>query len=100
MAAERLLQLIDSHAAPRVVDVRSRREFADGHVPGAVNIPVGEIATAAIPAGSEDPIVVYCGHGPRAALARAILRWRGFRRVALLTGHMSGWQRSRLREER
>ena len=100
IAPERLLELIDTQAAPVIVDVRSRREFRAGHVPGAVNIPFWTIVSAPIPAKVEDPLVVYCGHGPRAWFARAVLRWNGFKRVALLEGHMSRWRREGLRQER
>ena len=34
-----LLALIESGAAPTIVDVRSRGEFAEGHVPGAIHVP-------------------------------------------------------------
>jgi hydroxyacylglutathione hydrolase len=40
------------------------------------------------------PLVLYCGHGPRAAIARGILRWRGISRVELLAGHWAAWRRA------
>ena len=99
IAPERLLELIDTQAAPVIVDVRSRREFRAGHVPGAVNIPFWTIVSAPIPAKVEDPLVVYCGHGPRAVAARRMLRWRGFRHVGLLSGHMSAWRAKGLKSQ-
>ena len=99
IAAARLLGLIDARAAPVIVDVRSQREFNAGHVPGAINIPFWTTLTAPIPATVEDRVVVYCGHGPRAVAARTALRWRGFRRVTLLPGHMAAWKAAGLREE-
>jgi rhodanese-related sulfurtransferase len=99
MAAARLLELIDAQAAPVVVDVRSPCEFDGGHVPGAINIPFWAVPMAPIPATVEDRIVVYCGHGPRAVAARIALGWRGFRHVAVLSGHMSAWHAAGLREE-
>jgi rhodanese-related sulfurtransferase len=99
MEAERLRELIDAGAQPLVLDVRSSREYAHGHVPGALHIPFWRIATSSISASVEDPIVVYCGHGPRAMVAAAVLRRRGFRRVECLAGHMSKWRQSGLPEE-
>jgi rhodanese-related sulfurtransferase len=90
--AERLLELIEAKAAPVVLDVRSRREYRAGHVPGAVNIPFWTVPGASLPAAPGDQVIVYCGHGPRAIAARSLLRWKGFRRVTLLAGHMSGWR--------
>ena len=94
--AERLRDLIESGAQPIVLDVRSHREYARAHVPGAVNIPFWRIATSIVPASREDPIVIYCGHGPRAAVAAAVLRRRGFHRVTCLAGHMVKWSRAGL----
>lgn len=98
MDARRLDELIRAGAAPLILDVRSRREFEAGHVPGALHVPFWRAGSAPIPAAPDDAIVIYCGHGPRAAAARALLRGRGFRRIACLSGHMAGWRRSRLPE--
>jgi rhodanese-related sulfurtransferase len=48
-------------------------------------------------AGKDDPIVVYCSHGPRAALAKLQLWALGYEKVAYLQGQMSGWTREGLR---
>ena len=73
ISAEALLTRIESGAAPVILDVRSRAEFASGHVPGARHIPfwrisrrIGELS---FPRDAE--LVVYCGHGPRAVDRRA-----------------------------
>jgi rhodanese-related sulfurtransferase len=97
-----LLDRIGRGEALAVLDVRSPGEFAEGHVPGALNVPFTSVL-----AGSHDlralkshTVVVYCGHGPRAWLAGWALRWRGYARVTYLRGHMAGWRRAGLREER
>lgn len=97
-----LLARIDAHDAPVILDVRSRDEFAAGHVPGAVHIPFWAVRrhAAEIPASREDSIVVYCGHGPRAWMAGAALRRLGFRHLIYLTGHWHDWQKAGLREEK
>jgi rhodanese-related sulfurtransferase len=84
---------IESGTAPLVLDVRSEEEYAEGHVPGAVNIPFqavddrhGELAVA-----KDEPIVVYCGHGPRAGWAARSLRKAGYTNVVTLEGHMTSW---------
>jgi rhodanese-related sulfurtransferase len=102
ISPDALLDHIDRGDAPVVLDVRSSREFAAGHVPGAVNVPFTRVIAGAgvIPAGGVQPIVVYCGHGPRAWMAGATLRRRGHGRVVYLRGHMAGWRRAGLREER
>ena len=99
--AKALLAEIDAGTAPTILDVRSRTEFARGHVPGALHIPFWAVAarTTQISSARADPLVVYCGHGPRAWFARAVLRQHGFQRVVYLDGHMSGWREAGLREE-
>jgi rhodanese-related sulfurtransferase len=97
-----LLRLIEAGKAPPIVDVRTGFEYAGGHVPGAVNAPFHGIRAHAdvLPADRAAPLVVYCGHGPRARIAAFFLRRLGYRRLAYLQGHMAGWRRRRLREER
>jgi rhodanese-related sulfurtransferase/protein-S-isoprenylcysteine O-methyltransferase Ste14 len=92
-----LLAMIQRGEAPLVLDVRSRREFARGHVPGARNVSFWSKKLAAeLGADRDRSVVVYCGHGPRAAFVARTLRRHGFSRVRLLDGHMSGWHRGRL----
>jgi len=99
--ARALLAEIEAGTAPAILDVRSRMEFAHGHVPGALHIPFWTLParTSEIPVSPDDPLVVYCGHGPRAWIAGAVLRAFGFTRVVYLEGHMSGWTRAGLRQE-
>ena len=92
---------IDTGTAPDVLDVRSAREFAEGHVPGAVNVPFwAVVAGSAVPSSPDRELVVYCGHGPRAYLAGAALKRRGYKRVTYLTGHITRWRKEGLPETR
>jgi rhodanese-related sulfurtransferase len=91
-----LLERIVAGDAPRILDVRSAAEFSAGHVPGAINMPFYAVPFRAGELGprQDDAVIVYCGHGPRAHLASAALRARGFTRVSCLAGHWSQWQGS------
>jgi rhodanese-related sulfurtransferase len=101
IAPEALLDRIDRGDAPVVLDVRSPGEFADGHVPGAMNVPFTTLLAGSdgLRVAKSPDIVVYCGHGPRAWLAGRALRRRGYA-VTYLRGHMAAWRRAGLREER
>lgn len=78
-----------------ILDVRSDREFASGHVPAARHLPYWRLlAGARPPVHGGEAIVVYCGHGPRAWIAKGVLRARGYRNVRLLAGHMRAWRRA------
>ena len=74
-----------------LVDVRTEAEFAHGHIDGARNIPINQIAARAkreLPQGK--PLVVYCASGMRSAMAVSALRRAGFGKVVNL-GPMSAW---------
>lgn len=95
MNRRELMALIDQGRAPVVLDVRSRWEFTRGHIPGAWHVPFWAVPAHALDLPRDARVVVYCGHGPRAWMAMALLRARGFRRTELLDGHMRGWRRAR-----
>ncbi len=78
---------------PAVLDVRSPQEFASGHVPGAVNIPFQQVSSrlSELPGRDTEPLIVYCGHGPRAYIAARSLQRTG-RTLLMLRGHWSAWQ--------
>ena len=83
-------RMVDSGAL--LLDVRTRKEFATGHIPNALNIPVQELPERLDELGSkEDGIVVYCRSGARSARAEQILRKAGYRVVHDL-GAMGNWK--------
>jgi rhodanese-related sulfurtransferase len=75
--------------APLVLDVRDAEEYAEGHLAGAVNRPLDDLASAALPTGRL--IVTYCNmHNPgysRGERATEELSARGYRAVALEGGY-------------
>ena len=101
ISPDALLARIAMGTPPAILDVRTEREFADGHVPGATHVPFWQVSKrlAAIPASKDDELIVYCGHGPRALIAGRSLRKHGFTRVVYLEGHFSKWRSGGFREE-
>jgi rhodanese-related sulfurtransferase len=78
-------------AGARLVDVRTPKEFAAGHLDGAVNIPLQELPTRLQEIGPpQTAVVVYCAQGPRSAMAERFLLAQGFSDVHNLGG-MSTW---------
>lgn len=76
-----------------VLDVRTAKEFAEGHVPGAINISHDELE-ARLPeleADRDRDVVVYCRSGKRAGLALDMLEKAGFKRLYHLEGDYLGW---------
>jgi rhodanese-related sulfurtransferase len=97
-----LLQRIDRGDILRILDVRSKTEFAAGHVPGAVNIPFTRLffRTDDVPGAAGDELILYCGHGPRAYIAATLLRNNGRTRIVYMRGHWAAWRAAGLRVER
>jgi len=76
-----------------VLDVRTPKEFAEGHVPGAINISHDELE-ARLPeleADRDRDVVVYCRSGKRTGLALDVLEKAGFKRLYHLEGDYLGW---------
>jgi rhodanese-related sulfurtransferase len=79
MVRRRLPELMQEGA--QLVDVRSAGEFAAGHVPGSVNIPLDEIGARASELDPQKWVVVFCASGTRSAMARHKLKGLGFPKV-------------------
>ncbi|MES5814036.1 rhodanese-like domain-containing protein [Pseudoxanthomonas sp. Soil82] len=88
-----------------VVDVREPAEFAQGHLPGGVNLPRGVLefqirahpAVAGRAAGSSAlPLLLYCLTGGRSALAADSLGQLGFEDVRSLAGGLQAWRNAGL----
>jgi rhodanese-related sulfurtransferase len=90
---EEMLRMIDAGTAPMILDVRTAEEYAEGHVPGAINISHDELADrlAEIEAAKEAGVIVYCRSGRRAGIAEALLLGQGYADVQHLEGDMLAW---------
>jgi phage shock protein E len=78
---EKAVQLL--HEGGRIVDVRGPGEFASGHLPGAINLPLGSIASDGprqFPDKSQ-VLLLHCVAGTRSALARRQLVTLGYTNV-------------------
>lgn len=84
---------IDARTAPPIVDVRSAREYREGHIPGAININFRELKRRIdeIQAPKSTEIVVYCERGNRSKNAETTLRNAGFEFVLHLEGDIMTW---------
>jgi hydroxyacylglutathione hydrolase len=71
-----------------VLDIRQQNEWDAGHVPGAIHIELGDLATTGVPDG---PTTVMCGHGERAMSGASILQAAGHPEVSVLAGGPDDW---------
>lgn len=76
------------------VDVREPGELASGTIPGAVTIPLGALAGHELDRPNGQPVVVYCGHGERAASAASVLERAGFTSVSNLRDGIGAWRKA------
>lgn len=88
-----------SDGGRNILDVRSRAEYAEGHIPRAINIPLGELPRrlGEVPAGET---VVHCQGASRSVIAASILQRSGRNDVSSLSGGFAEYARSGNRIER
>jgi molybdopterin/thiamine biosynthesis adenylyltransferase/rhodanese-related sulfurtransferase len=82
--------------APLFVDVRERDEWDEGHIPGAVHIPRGNLESRVegLLPERDRPLVVYCAGGSRSAFAAQTLGELGYTDVRSLAGGFTDWKRN------
>lgn len=75
-------QFIDeTDGDPILLDVRTPAEYAQGHLPGALNLSHELIPQAARQYGKDQPLILYCRSGARSTDATRFLMAQGFTRV-------------------
>jgi glyoxylase-like metal-dependent hydrolase (beta-lactamase superfamily II)/rhodanese-related sulfurtransferase len=85
---ERLAQ----EPALQVLDVRRPAEYAEGHLPRAVNVPLDRLAEGDdVPLDASRPIAVVCAGGYRSSAAGSLLQRRGLAHLLNVVGGTSAW---------
>lgn len=85
-------RLSRDRSRPLILDVRSPDEFAAGHIPAAVNIPLDQLVARAATLEQDRLVVTVCGKGGgRSSAAADLLIRAGFPTVAALSGGQKAW---------
>ena len=97
ISQESLLEMMKSDNKPLLIDVRSLKEYQNGHISGAINIPHGNIAEQIKTIGLDksQTIVLYCRSGYRAGKAAKALNEQGFLQLSHLEGDFLAWQKNK-----
>ncbi|MHA1448987.1 MAG: rhodanese-like domain-containing protein [Candidatus Hodarchaeales archaeon] len=84
--------LVISNSNLVIIDVRSQQEYNEGHIGGAILIPLNELnTTSSLPVDKESPIIVYCHSGLRSAIASQQLEDQGYTKVMNMEGGFNEW---------
>ena len=87
---EKFQEMIDA-SSPLLIDVREASEYAEGHVPGAINIPLRTLTYNLDKIPADSPVIVYCASGHRAGTALAALQLLGYDNVKSFPGGWKAW---------
>jgi len=85
---------------PVILDVREPWEYQQGHLPGAVLIPLGQLASRVNELDPSKPVAVVCHSGNRSQSGAAVLGQNQFKTIYNLVGGTADWARQGLPLER
>lgn len=93
VTSQELVTLIN-HNQGQVVDLRSNKEFSQGHITGALHIPYASLSgrISELEKHKDKPIILACQLGQHSGTAGVQLRKAGFENIRRLTGGMNGWR--------
>lgn len=86
------LKRLQANAQAQVVDVREPGEYAAGHIPGAINIPLRTLAQHLDQIERDRPVVLYCSSGYRSAMGVVTLHLLGYDNVQGFPPSFGGWK--------
>lgn len=75
----------------QIVDVREPKEYAGGHIPGALLIPVDQVLKRGSELRKDGPIIFVCQVGARSALAAEMAAALGHQEIYNLEGGTEAW---------
>ena len=86
-------QELDQKRGAVIIDVRTNKEYGQGHIPGAVHVPLADVGTKVKKLKKDKEIVVYCQSGSRSIWAIKRLIGMGYTHLYNLKGGYNAWKR-------
>jgi hydroxyacylglutathione hydrolase len=99
VTAPALAEQLASADPPLVVDVRSEKEWSEGHIEQAVNIPLSRLRERLAELPGSRAVVVHCASGYRASIAASLMRRAEIGDVAVLVGGLAAWDPALLKTQ-
>jgi len=84
---------LDQKKGIMLLDVRTDREYRQGHLPGAAHVPLAEVGARVKKVKKDKEIVVYCQSGNQSIWAIKRLMGMGYTRLYNLKGGYRAWKR-------
>jgi len=96
ISAKDLYSILQNEKGYKLIDVREPSELEEtGFIPGAVNIPLGQLEKRAGEIPRDKKVIIYCRTGRRSAEGAKILAGKGYTRVYNLEKGIVGWTYNR-----
>lgn len=97
ISPDEFMQRLQSKDQVMIIDVRTINESGMEHIPGAINIPLSDLANRLdeIRKQQQKDIILYCESGMRAGMAERVMRKEGIENILNLEDHMSVWRKSK-----
>ncbi len=85
---------LDQKKGMMLLDIRTDKEYGQGHIPGAVHVPLADIGDRVKKLKKDKDLVVYCDNGNRSIWAIKRLMGMGYKNLYNLKGGYNAWKRT------
>lgn len=101
VTSQELVNLMNRESAV-VLDIRDTKEYSEGHIPKAMNIPIASLQSRLkeLEKYKTSPVIVACKMGQHSSLAGTMLKKAGFEKVAKLRGGLLEWRNENMPVEK
>jgi hydroxyacylglutathione hydrolase len=93
LSADALAFLLAADMPLQVLDVRRPPEFENGHIAGAVHVPLSRLVAAIDQLDRDRPTAVICQSGYRSSAATSLLARNGFTQICNVVGGMNAYMK-------
>ena len=92
LSPNQLAELMTGTDIPALIDVRDAHEFKTGHIAGATNVPLTEVAPLFDDPETAKPMIFICQSGVRSLQAANFAKIAGLSHIRSLDGGMTAWE--------